>query len=364
MESWKDLCTIRTDRKSKFSNGGWAYDAYPELETLDAGSKMTVADLEGPGVITCIHTTQHIMYQNKVERRQTADEKSAEAARGVIIEIYFDGHPTPSVRCPLGDFFADGCSGRANNFGNMFIEKAPKAYNCFIPMPFKKSARVIFINETDKDYWNYSFVEYEQLPEWDDSLGYFHATWSRRAFQLDHTTDQELLQINGAGHLLGRSWSVSTDEPTFGDFTFVMEANNEFRIDGEAAPTLDYLGTEDSFAFSWGFSKEYNGPYAGMNYIKNDNVANLYLLSIYRFMRNNVIRFSKSLNLRLNWSKEEHFKKIPEFFEIMKKINEKHAWIDYAMTTYWYQSEVGFNHEEMQPLEERCKTLLRPNHQY
>ena len=33
-------------------NGGWAYDAYPELETLDAGRCIKIAEIEGPAVIT------------------------------------------------------------------------------------------------------------------------------------------------------------------------------------------------------------------------------------------------------------------------------------------------------------------------
>lgn len=112
-------------------------------------------------------------------------------------------------------FFGDGCGGKAVHFGNRFIEKAPESYNCFIPMPFEKSAKVVLINETDYDFENYSFVEYTQLPEWDNSLGYFHATWERTAFQLNTQTKLPALFISGNGHLLGRSYSICTDEPFF-----------------------------------------------------------------------------------------------------------------------------------------------------
>ena len=232
MEHTLELCRIKSERRTGFSNGGWAYDAYPELATLDAYTSITIAEIEGPAVITCIHTTQHILYQN-MDKSESEAVRKAKAARGILLEIYFNGSEIPSVKVPLADFFADGCCGEAENFGNAFVEKAPHSYNCFIPMPFGKSAKVVLINETGNDYWNYSFVEYESLPSWDDSLGYFHASWKRFAFQLSNTSDMPFFHVEGCGHLIGRSWSVCTDEPFFNDFHFVMEANNEFRIDGE-----------------------------------------------------------------------------------------------------------------------------------
>jgi len=38
-------------------NGGWCYDAYPDLKPLKAGATIPVAEIAGRGVITCIHTT-------------------------------------------------------------------------------------------------------------------------------------------------------------------------------------------------------------------------------------------------------------------------------------------------------------------
>lgn len=56
-----DLARLREPGTFLFSNGGWKYDAYPELESLDAGRTITVADVEGPGAITHIHCTQHFL---------------------------------------------------------------------------------------------------------------------------------------------------------------------------------------------------------------------------------------------------------------------------------------------------------------
>jgi hypothetical protein len=217
---WQEMARLRPYHTFGVANGGWAYDAYPELETLDAGRAITIAAICGPAVITAIHTTQHIIPKRDgpfyaADEEMSEAARQALAARGVVIEIYYNGNPSPAVRAPLGDFFADGCGGRAQHFSTPFIEKAPESYNCFIPMPFEQSAQVILRNDTPVDLGNYSFVEFERLPAWDETLGYFHATWRRFGFQLHGQTDQPFLHIEGAGHLIGRAWSVCTDEPLF-----------------------------------------------------------------------------------------------------------------------------------------------------
>lgn len=151
----------------------------------------------------------------------------------------------------------------------------------------------------------------------------------------------------------------------FDHFYYVMEANSEFRIDGEEAPSLNYLGTEDSFSFSWGFRKEYNGPYAGMNCVNCDPSAHRSLLSIYRFMDENMIRFQKSLELTINWSQERYYFENDKFMDGMEKVIENDGgWVDYALTTYWYQNEIGYPHKPMLPLEERCRQILKENPKY
>jgi hypothetical protein len=336
-----------------FCNGGWAYDAYPELETLDAGKSIIIADIKGPAVITNIHTTQHFIHDDKLSE----NERKALCTRGIILEIYYNDIDVPAVQVPLGDFFADGCGGKANHFSTPYVEKAPESYNCFIPMPFEKSARVVLRNETSYNLGNYSFVEFEQLPCWENDLGYFHATWKRFAFQLHGKTDQHFFYVDGNGHLIGRAWSVCTDDPFFKSFHFVMEGNNEVRIDGELMPRADYLGTEDSFGFSWGFRQVFMGLNNGINFVQGENPS---MLSIYRFRNLNAIRFKESLDWRIDWSNE--WVGNEKFQSDIAELKAKNCgWVDYATTYYWYQDTVGYKHEQLMPLDERVKTVLHPN---
>lgn len=349
-----ELPLIQPNRKTRMSNGGWAYDSYPELEKLDAGATITIAEIEGPAVIHCIHTTQHFVMTTG---GLSEEERKALGARGILLTIYFDGQPDPAVRVPLGDFFADGCCGKADHFTTPFVEKVPESYNCYFPMPFRRSARIQLTNETSYDLHNYSFVEYELLDEWEERLGYFHATWDRFDFQLNPDTNRSFLELEGSGHLVGRSMSLSTAQPFFKDFFFIMEANNEFYIDGSKRPVVDYLGTEDSYGFSWGFRKTFAGLFCGINHLRTEFPIEL---SIYRFLTGNCIRFEKELKLRLNWQNE--FRHWPDFAEFAAQLNEINrqdtAHVDYAMTYYWYQDHIGYPHAPLLPLAERICPLL------
>jgi hypothetical protein len=84
-----EIAVIRPDVEPRLSNAGWKYDRYQELPSLDAHSRVTVADLEGPGVIRTLHVTRHVPEEL--------------TSRGVVLEIWFDDAPEPAVHCPLAD---------------------------------------------------------------------------------------------------------------------------------------------------------------------------------------------------------------------------------------------------------------------
>ncbi|UCG59217.1 MAG: DUF2961 domain-containing protein [Phycisphaerales bacterium] len=333
-----DVARIQRDITTGFSNAGWCYDRYTNLKPLNAHSEITVADIKGPGIIKHIHTTRH--HPKEI------------MARGIIIEIWFDDADEPAVMCPLADFFGDGCNGRSMYFTSNSVECAPWSYNCYFAMPFKSRARVVLRNDSDKNAMNYSYVEWETLPKWDDDLGYFHATYRRKCFQLTKDTDEVFFEAEAAGHIIGRQFSVATDESLFEDFNFVMEGNNEVDIDGRER-VIDYLGTEDSFTFSWGFRDTFAGLRAGMPLIEKGDT---HCLSIYRFHDHMPIRFNKSLSWHINWSHERAFTKRPEWPEAVANGG---CWVDYATVYYWYQDRPdGYNHEPLRPLSERQKILL------
>jgi hypothetical protein len=332
------IATLRPEVKSRFSNGGWNYDAYPELAPLKAGKAIAVADLKGPGVIRAFHTTRHSPVNL--------------AARGVVLEITFDNAATPAVQAPLADFFGDGCNGGGMDFTSKYIECPPGSYNCFFPMPFRSHAKVVLRNDTGQDFWNYSFVEWEPLKEWNKELGYFHATFQRKCFQLTPKSDETFFEVKGRGQFVGRQYSVVTEEQYFRELNCVMEGNNGVDIDGEAR-RFDYLGTEDSFSFSWGFQRTFAGLRAGMTLVQPNGPAKV---SMYRFHDVEPIRFNKSLRWHIDWTKEKIFTPSPEWAQALKRGG---CWVDYATVHYWYQDMPGgYKHEKLPSVADRQKLIL------
>ena len=78
-----DVATIRPEVRTGFAHAGWKYDRYTDMPSLDAGRRMILAELAGPGIIRRLHVTRH------QEERLTS--------RGIVLEITFDGADTPET---------------------------------------------------------------------------------------------------------------------------------------------------------------------------------------------------------------------------------------------------------------------------
>jgi hypothetical protein len=354
------LACLQPGVRNRLVSGGWNYATYPYPQTAESGRTITIADLKGPGQINTIHFTGPMLKFFPLDHL-------------IVMEIYFDDARTPAVSVPLGDFFADAGK-RATYFTTAFVEKTPDAWTCYIPMPFKKSARITLRNDTATQIFNYSTVEWQTLPAWNDRLAYFHAAWQRLSFQLTPDTKQKIITLPGPGHLIGEYWSINTDEPAFEGMTFVMEGNKEYRVDGESEPSINYLGSEDSFNFSWGWHALFNGYKVGINHVNfkfTDNFKTVFdskeekvsSVSTYRFRDRDVIRFERSLEETVNWTEE--FRYSPETLAVLDRIRKRNqaggGWVDYAVTTYWYSSDPNGLGLTMPPIEERRKLVLREN---
>jgi hypothetical protein len=182
------------------------------------------------------------------------------------------------------------------------------------------------------------------LPQWNPALGYFHATYRRKGFFLTNDSREEFFRVNGRGRFLGRQFSIASDEARFRNFGIVTEGNNEVSVDGHAK-AFDYLGSEDSFAFSWGFNRLWTGPHAGMTYLtmKGDQSR----LSIYRFHDHLPIRFDHQFAWTLDWRNED------------VGFGQWNGWVDYATVFYWYQDQPGdYRHAPLAPVAGRCLDIL------
>jgi hypothetical protein len=98
--------------------------------------------------------------------------------RRLVLNMYWDGEVTPSVACPLGDFFGLGHAKPAY-FSSLPIQVSYLALNCWFPMPFSKNARVTVTNDSDKATLLYFYIDYQLWPESQPDTALFHACWKR-----------------------------------------------------------------------------------------------------------------------------------------------------------------------------------------
>jgi hypothetical protein len=97
----------------------------------------------------------------------------------LVLRMYWDNEPTPSVEAPIGDFFGLGLGEYFSYQSLPLAVGSTKALNSFFPMPFQKMARITVTNEGELPviwfYFNIDCRKYQSpLPA--DTL-YFHAQY-------------------------------------------------------------------------------------------------------------------------------------------------------------------------------------------
>ena len=209
------------------------------FETIAIGGSHVLADIEGAGVIDRMWLT--------------IEDRSPEALRGLKLEIYWDGAQAAAVSVPLGDFFLHGAGEMVPMETALLASPEGRSFVSYIPMPFRKSARLVVRNESPKAVNLIFFdINYRALPSQPADMLYFHAWWSRdRATKLGQ--DFRILpRIGGRGRFLGASVTVLTN-PVY-EKTWWGEGEVKIALDGDRrdAPTLVGTGAEDYIGTAWG----------------------------------------------------------------------------------------------------------------
>ena len=127
---------------------------------IKAGTTFTLGEIAGPGCIQQIWMTP------------TGNWRQA------ILRFYWDGESSPSVECPVGDFFACGW-GKYAQVNSLAVGVNPgSAFNCYWQMPFRRQARITMENIDARDMTLYYQVNYTLTPVPADAA-YFHAQFRR-----------------------------------------------------------------------------------------------------------------------------------------------------------------------------------------
>lgn len=221
---------------------GHAFDDIKEGETY------VLLDEEGAGLVTRI--------------KMTIKNRSPKMLRSLRIDMYWDGASKPAVSAPLGDFFGVGLGQTTSFESDFFSNPEGRSFNCFIPMPFHKSAKIAITNESDQDVTHiYYNVNYLLMEEQHENAMYFHAFWNRNKLT-ELGKDYEILpRLHGKGQFLGANMGVIPN-PDYDDLWW-GEGEVKMYLDGDNKwPTLVSTGVEDYIGTAWGqdtFTHRYQG---------------------------------------------------------------------------------------------------------
>jgi hypothetical protein len=192
----------------------------------------------------------------------TLPDRSPLMLRSVRIDMYWDGAKTPAVSAPLGDFFGIGLGLTTQFQSALFSSPEGRSFNCFVPMPFKTSMKIVLTNESSSQLSPLFYEVNYTLGDRHPNMLYFHAHYRRESpTQLQH--DYELLpRVEGRGRYLGTNIGVIVNQKAYAD-TWWGEGEVKIYLDGDRMlPTLSGTGTEDYIGTGWGqgpFSHDFFG---------------------------------------------------------------------------------------------------------
>ena len=248
-----------------------------------------------------------------------------------ILRIYWDGAETPSVECPVGDFFACGWNKYAQVSSLPVCVNPGSAFNCYWEMPFRRSCRITMTNIGFEPMTLYYQINYT-LTEVPEDTAYFHAQY-RRVNPLPYKEVYTILDgVQGRGHYVGTymAWQVNnTGWWGEGEIKFYMDGDAEY-------PTICGTGTEDYFCGSYNFDvgkenggyREFTTPYAGLpQVIRPDGLYQSQTrFGMYRWHIVDPIRFEQDLRVTiqaLGWRTGRRY--LPNQDDI-------------SSVAYWYQT--------------------------
>jgi len=288
---------------------GWKVNPYILMEP---GDIFTIAEINGPGCI------QHIWLTPTGKWRNT------------ILRIYWDGQDTPSVECPLGDFFASSWDRFAQLTSLAVCVNPGSAFNCYWQMPFKKNCRITLESRNEVRVAMYYQIDYT-LTEIPEDSAYFHAQF-RRINPLPYKEVYTIVDnITGKGQYVGTYMAWQSNSCGWwgeGEIKFYMDGDTDY-------PTICGTGTEDYFCGSYNFEnqqthqyQEFSTPYAGMHQVLRPDglYQSQQRFGLYRWHIVDPIRFDEDLRVTiqaLGWREDRRYLPLQD---------------DIASVAYWYQT--------------------------
>ena len=285
---------------------------------VPAGETFDLANIDGQGAIQQIWLTPALA-----------------PWRHLILRMYWDGQPTPSVECPLGDFFAAGWGGHPwsphSQVTSLPVCVNPgSAFNCYWEMPFREGCRITLENVSAGSARIYYQINYSLFAV-DEAAAYFHAQFRRSNPLAEREVHTIVDGVQGSGHYVGTyvAWGANNNG-------WWGEGEVKFYLDGDDQwPTIASTGTEDYFGGSYNFwvkgrYQSFTTPYAGLSevYIPDGKDVNVTQsrFGMYRWHLTDPIRFKEDLRVTmqaLGWRADRRYLPLQD---------------DISSVAFWYQA--------------------------
>lgn len=232
---WQATARVK-DEKTHVVPAFWA-----ELPKLNSKTRLKILDVDGPGVVTMIHLSA-------IGTNFGVGFDSA-ATQSLILRVFYDGEATPAIEMPLMDFLAD-VQAQSEYFSTVYFSKVKNSHNFRLPMPFRKHIVIEVENPSDQNVVGSADVQWEEVAQIPADCGYL-----RTAYQ---TGELQVKEANNVLFKLDKPATIAAhwlqfETPSYPNGGSICEANQELYLDGDEQPTLNYLGTEDVYGYSWGF---------------------------------------------------------------------------------------------------------------
>src|SRR5688500_2826978 len=251
------------------------------FKELEPGEVVTLADLDGPGVV------RHVW--------MTFPPAPPEVMRAMIIEVFYDGGAEPSISVPAVDFFGVSCGRpRAMSSALTAIQEG-RGFNSFIPIPFGDHMKITFTNASARTIPFYYQVDFtlEDLPA---DTGRLHAAFRRENPTVVKRDFVIAEGLRGPGRFLGCVVGIRTIDAGF----WYGEGEVKVYRDGDTdLPTICGTGLEDYVGTAWGMDAHVS-HYAGVPMDARPEGARVPdFVSFYRWHVLDPIMFESSIRVTI-----------------------------------------------------------------
>lgn len=248
----------------------------PSSQLVPAHEETTVWEQAGAGTIQSIRIAPRWPDEFSVRDRE-------DALRAMVVRLYWDNHPEPSVDVPLGALF--GSMWHEMQYGSIYFGMSSDVYRISFPMPFREHARLSVLNQGQTPFDLGVAVESDaSLPA--DTFGYFHAGW-RKSLASQVGTPHTILRTQGRGKYVGCILGVIDLNNSW----WSLESDEHIYVDGEVNASWRGTGLEDYFNGGWYYGNALASPLHGIPFKAQ------YRTVQHRLHLTDPVAFQSSLNM-------------------------------------------------------------------